>query len=243
MRIIFILFISAISFSLFSQENFCKHPFLSPVLEGKQKGEALFADSLRSDTIDILKTTINLQITDFAGKTISGNAQIDFVPKMNNISTLSLDLLKLMVDSVQINNSDLSFTYNDTLLIATLPAVKNIGDTTSLTVFYHGAPVTDASGWGGFYFTTSEAYNLGVGFAANPHNYGRVWFPCFDNFVERSKYEFNITTNGGKKAFCNGTLTQDSTDVNGFRTRTFILDETIPSYLAMVAVGNYLQLN
>jgi hypothetical protein len=30
------------------------------------------------------------------------------------------------------------------------------------------------------------AFNLGVGFAADPHNFGRVWFPCFDNFVERS---------------------------------------------------------
>lgn len=235
-----ILIVANLSFS--QQEILCKH--FSPHSSGRGAGgEAILADSLRSDTIDILKTTINLQITDFSGKTISGNSQIDFAPKMNGISTLSMDLLKFIVDSVQINNSNLSYSYNDTLLIATLPSVKNIGDTTSITVFYHGAPVIDASNWGGFYFTATEAYNLGVGFAAVPHNYGRVWFPCFDNFVERCKYEFNIKTNGGKIAYCNGTLTKDTTDVNGFRTRTFVLNETIPSYLAMVAVGNYTQLN
>lgn len=203
----------------------------------------LFADSLRSDTIDILKTTVNLQITDFTNKIIAGNTQIDFVPKMNSVSTLSLDLLKLTVDSVQLNNSNLTYSYNDTLLIANLPSVKNSGDTTSIVVFYHGTPQIDASNWGGFYFTSTEAYNLGVGFAADPHNYGRVWFPCFDNFVERSKYEFNIKTNNGKIAYCNGTLVKDTTDINGYRTRTFVLDETIPSYLAMVAVGIYTQVN
>lgn len=232
----------------YSQETLCKHlkqNSSSPPLSWERElgGEVTLADSLRSDTIDILKTTINLQITDFTNKIIAGNTQIDFVPKVNGISTLSLDLLKLIIDSIEINNSNLTYSYNDTLLVVNLPSIINIGDTVSLTVFYHGTPQVDASGWGGFYFTASEAYNLGVGFAADPHVYGRVWFPCFDNFVERSKYEFNIKTNGGKIAYCNGTLAKDTTDANGFRTRTFILDETIPSYLVMVAVGNYAQLN
>ena len=250
-----IVTLSAVKGSLtFSQKNLCKQMSLqeamlpSPLEEGlgdeaAKQNPSLFADSLRSDTIDILKTTINLQITDFTNKIISGNTQIDFVPRMNNIGTLSLDLLKLVVDSVQINNSDLTYSYDDTILVVNLPSVKNIGDTTSLTVFYHGSPVMDASGWGGFYFTGTEAYNLGVGFAADPHVYGRVWFPCFDNFVERSKYEFNINTNNGKIAYCNGSLAKDTTDGNGFRTRKFILDQTIPSYLAMIAVGNYTQVN
>lgn len=240
-KLLFLFSLCSFSFSLFSQEILCKHYSL-PLSFGKGAGGEA-ADSLRSDTVDILKTTINFQITDFTGKTISGSAQINFVPKMNGVAALSLDLLKLTVDSVKANGANLTYSYNDTVLVINLPSVKNIGDTSSVTVFYRGAPKIDASGWGGFYFTSSEAYNLGVGFAADPHNYGRVWFPCFDNFVERCQFEFNITTNGGKIAYCNGTLAKDTTDANGFRTRTFILDETIPSYLAMVAVGNYAQVN
>ncbi|MGZ4059899.1 MAG: T9SS type A sorting domain-containing protein, partial [Bacteroidia bacterium] len=96
---------------------------------------------------------------------------------------------------------------------------------------------------GGFYFQSGYAYNLGVGFAALPHNYGRVWYPCFDNFVERASYEFNITTNGGKIDYSNGYLASDTTDGSGNRTRKWILTNQIPSYLASVSVANYTEIH
>ena len=252
--LICIVTLSTVEASLcFSQENFsCKHfkqtslqKDILPSPEGEGLGdEVALADSLRSDTINILKYTINLQITDFtAPDTIKGNTQVLFAPKINNVNTLSLDLLRMTIDSVEINNSNLSYSYNDTLLIINLPLAHNIGDTSVVTVYYRGDPVMDASGWGGWYNQSGYAFNLGVGFAADPHNYGRVWFPCFDNFVERSKYEFNIKTNGGKIAYCNGALTKDTTDANGFRTRTWVMNEEIPTYLASVAVAAYTQVN
>ncbi len=202
----------------------------------------LTADNARSDTIDILKYTIILDITDFTTDTIRGGCLVKFVPKMNNISTLSLDLLKLRIDSIRLQTNSLTYTYNDTLLIVQLPSAINIGDTTEVAVYYHGKPRMDASGWGGFYFSAGYAFNLGVGFAANPHNFGRVWFPCFDNFVERSKYEFRISTSNGKIAYCNGYLDADVT--NGpIRIRTWKLDDEIPTYLASVAVANYTHVN
>ncbi len=201
------------------------------------------AANSRSDTADILNYTINLTITDFTNNKISGNTQIKFTPKINGVNKLNLDLLKLTVDSIEINGTNLSYTYNDTLLQVSLPSTYNPSDTVLLTVYYQGTPQGDPSGWGGFYFSNGYAYNLGVGFGANPHTYGRVWFPCFDNFVERSAYEFNITSNNGKIAYCNGYLANDTTDNNGDRTRKWILNEPIPSYLASVTVANYTQVN
>jgi len=201
------------------------------------------ATNLRSDTIDILKYTINLNITDFTNKKIAGNTNVKFAPKINGVSVLNLDLLELIVDSVKLQNTILSYTYNDTLLKINLASTYNTTDTLNVIVYYHGTPIIDATGWGGFYFQSGYAYNLGVGFGANPHVYGRVWFPCFDNFIERSPYEFNITTNGGKLAYCNGYLAHDTTDGSGNRTRKWILNEEIPTYLAMVAVSNFVQVN
>lgn len=202
------------------------------------------AGNTRSDTVDILKYTINLNITDFTTNNIRGNTEVKFTPKINGISKLNMDLLVLIVDSVKQNNTILIYTYNDTLLQVNLPATYNITDTSSVTVYYHGTPQIDhPSGWGGFYFQSGYAYNLGVGFSANPHVYGRVWFPCFDNFVERSSYEFNITTNAGKTSYCNGYLAGDTTDGSGNRTRKWILNESIPTYLASVSVAAYAQIN
>jgi len=201
------------------------------------------AANSRSDTIDILNYTINLTITDFITNKISGNTEVKFTPKINGVNKIDLDLLKLTVDSIKIGGTNLTYNYDDTLLQINLPIVYNVNDTAAVTVYYQGTPQIDASAWGGFYFESGYAYNLGVGFAANPHVYGRVWFPCFDNFVERSTYEFNITTNNGKTSFCNGYLASDSLDMNGTRIRKWIMNQTIPSYLASVAVANYTQVN
>ncbi|MGZ4158397.1 MAG: hypothetical protein ACXVED_14870, partial [Bacteroidia bacterium] len=144
-------------------------------LKALSNGEHLnYASNLRSDTVDILKYTINLNITDFTTNVIKGNTQIKFTPKINGVNKLNLDLLMLTVDSIKLGAATLTSSYDDTLLQVNLPTTYNVNDTAVATVYYHGTPQGDASGWGGFYFQSGYAYNLGVGFAALPHNYGRV---------------------------------------------------------------------
>lgn len=195
-------------------------------------------DNLRSDTVDILNYTANLDITDYSNQTVSGSCLIDFIALQNNVNSLSLDLLRLTVDSVQRNNQNLNFNYNDTLLLVHLNNVLNQNDTSQVTVFYHGNPQGDPSGWGGWYFSGNYAYNLGVGFQDNPHNYGRVWHPCFDNFVERATYTYNITTDTSKSVHCNGLLINESVNA-AIKTTTYEMNQEIPTYLACIAVGNY----
>ena len=221
-----------------------KHHLNSTQFKSVLPSNPMQADNSRSDTTDILKFTINLNVTSFVDSTISGNSQIKFTPKVNGLNKLNLDLLMLTVDSVKSGNNLLTTLYNDTLLNVTLPVTYNIGDTSSVTVYYHGRPQIDhPNQWGGFFFQGVYAYNIGVAFQALPHNYGRVWFPCFDNFVERAKFEFNITTNNGKIAYCNGYLANDTSDGNGNRTRCWKMDTEIPSYLASLSVAPYTQVN
>ncbi|MCT4581184.1 MAG: M1 family aminopeptidase [Flavobacteriales bacterium] len=195
-------------------------------------------DNLRSDTIDILHYSVDLAITNFSNQAISGACTIDFVALQNNINSLSLDLLRLTVDSIQQHNQNLSFNYNDSLILVQLNNVLNQNDTSQLTVFYHGSPQGDPSGWGGWYFSGNYAYNLGVGFQDNPHNYGRVWHPCFDNFVERATYTFTIKTDTSKSVHCSGLLTNEAIN-SSIKTTTFEMNQAIPTYLAGIAVGNY----
>lgn len=204
------------------------------------------AENLRSDTFDVFKYFINLEIGTVSNKFIKGNTMIKFAPKQNNRTFIRFDLLKLVIDSVKEASTVLTYSYNDTILKVNFTAAKNINDTSYITVYYHGVPQGDPSGWGGFYFDNGDgsdyAYNLGVGFGAKPHNYGRVWFPCFDNFVERSRYEFAITSDVARKAYCNGYLLSDVvTGPN--RTRTWVMNDQIPTYLASVAVAKYAQVN
>lgn len=191
----------------------------------------------RSDSIDILHTRIELNLMN-APQIMAGCA-LTLSAKVNGITEIRLDLQGLTVDSVRsANQSLLPFVQAGPAVIVQFAQAINTGDQTTITVHYRGIPPTDASGWGGFYHTGGYSFNLGVGFAADPHSFGRAWFPCFDNFVERSSFEFDITSPLDKPSYCNGTLFFESTTANSIR-RVWKLDEHIPSYLACFAIGPY----
>jgi hypothetical protein len=191
----------------------------------------------RSDSIDLTHAFITLDLTQASSNTISGNCKWVFQPKMDNVPQMRLDLLALTVDSVILNNQATTFQRSgSSLLIPLTPAPA--GTIQDVHVYYRGTPQKDASGWGGFYFSGNYAFNLGVGFAADPHVFGRAWFPCFDNFEERNTYTFDIYSNPNQPAYCNGYILTDET-TNGKRRRLWLMNQPIPSYLACVAIGPY----
>ena len=191
----------------------------------------------RSDSIDILKTAIELDLTNVP--TIRASCQLTIEAKVGGITEIRLDLEGLAVYEVQgVSPAILPFMQNGNFLIVQLNAALNTGDTTTITVFYHGIPPTDASGWGGYYNTGGYTFNLGVGFAADPHSYGRAWFPCFDNFVERCAFEVGITSLPNKRAYSNGLLLlEEFQDTSVYRF--WSMADEIPSYLACFASGPY----
>jgi hypothetical protein len=153
---------------------------------------------------------------------------------------MRLDLLGLNVTDVKINNTSTPYTYSSPSISILLPPLVN--DTFEVTVMYNGTPKPDAQ-WGGFYFTGEYAFNLGVGFAADPHNFGRAWFPCFDNFTDRAIYYTNVTVDSGFKAYANGYLAATLNNGDGTQTFKWTMDEAIPTYLASVAIARYQEVN
>lgn len=202
----------------------------------------MMRSSLRSDSIDIKQYTINLEITNFTTRIIEGNCEISFKSRLNNVNYIRLDLLNFTVDSVKLGNQICTFNYQSPSLKINFPSALNQNDSNTVTVFYKGIPATDPT-WGGFYFQSGYAYNMGVGFQVDPHNFGRAWFPCFDNFVERSKFAFNIITTADKNAWCNGNLIGRTNLPNNKVLNQFKLEEEIPTYLASVAISNYVVVN
>lgn len=198
----------------------------------------ILASNERSDTIDILNYNITLEVINFGQGLLNGNCKVTFSPKMDNIDYLALDLLDLTVDSVYFNGAPVNHVHDGLLLEIFYPNPMNMTDTAEVTVFYNGPPTRDPS-WGGFDFDSGYAYNLGIGLTSNPYNFGRSWFPCFDNFVERSTYDYNILSSGGRKAYCVGTFLEQVPISGDTIMRRYRMDQQIPTYLSSVAVSNY----
>ena len=195
-------------------------------------------ESLRSDTVNVKNYSVNLDFTQGGSGIIAGNCAVT-IEALMDINTLSLDLLQLNIDSIIYQGSPITYSYNDTLIVANLGGTLSAGGIDTVTVYYNGSPQMDPSGWGGFYMTAEYFYNLGVGFESDPHNYGRVWHPCFDNFVERATYDFQILTSNNFTAYCNGTRTNVQTVGTDSLLTTWVMATEIPSYLASIAVSDY----
>jgi len=198
-----------------------------------------------SDSINVLHYDIRLNITDFTNKRISGYTELTILSRINNLNNISLDLLTMQIDSIIINdNKVISYNYNDTLLKLPAPQSISINDTLIVRIYYAGKPQQDPgiNGWGGFKWSGNTAYNLGVGFEANPHNFGRCWYPCIDDFVDRAKYDLHITVdaNLNHTAVCGGTLMSVTENGDGTRTFHWRINQDIPTYLNSVAVGEYI---
>lgn len=192
----------------------------------------------RTDSVHVAHYDINLSVLDFTNNTIDGHTDITVVSKVSDLTQLRLDLMVLTVDSVTVNQNPVTFSHVGEALFVNVPAMQS-GDTALVRVYYHGSPAHDGY-FGGFYFNGGYAYNVGVALSDIPHSYGRCWYPCLDEFTDKSSYSFHIRTLGNHKAICNGLLTDSLTLADNTRLWTWQLDEIIPAYLVSMAVGNYL---
>lgn len=201
------------------------------------------AQQLKSDTFDVVHYDLHLDIMNFQAKQLNGFAILTLTPKMNQLSYISLDLLSLQVDSVKVEGQPVvSWYQDDTLLRIPLISPVSVGDTFQMRIRYHGTPIVEPAGWGGFHFDSWIAYNLGIAFQANPHNYGRAWFPCIDDFIDRATYDYYITTEAGKTAVCGGLLIDSIVHPDNSITWHWKMNQTIPAYLASVAVASYIKI-
>ena len=192
----------------------------------------------RSDTFDILNYTIHLDVSNYASYSIAAATTIQFAARMNDLNSISFDLYNLIVDSVKWETNDAVHAYDGNILTIQSPVVLNEADTSAVTVYYHGQPYQDPV-WGGFYFQASYIYNLGIGLSSIPPNFGRVWYPCFDSFVERATYEYHVKTSGALRAHCQGTFLGETVVAADTVIRSFAMNQPIPTHLSAIAVAAY----
>lgn len=207
--------------------------------------ELTYAQALefRSDTFDIVNYRICIDVTDFNYKILQGRCDIDFFTKIPGMNHITFDLLEMKVDSIKMGYEKLIFDYKSPFLKVFFNNNLLLNDTIKVSVYYNGKSKIDPSGFGGFYFENNYAYNLGIGLSSIPHNYGRSWFPCFDNFVERSTFDFDIITKPEHFAYSVGNLISIDTLISGKKMFHYHMNNPITTYHAGIAVSDYREIN
>ncbi|MCF8231740.1 MAG: T9SS type A sorting domain-containing protein [Bacteroidales bacterium] len=189
-----------------------------------------------SDTVDATHYAIHLTEVDTDNETIKGHTEIDVTPNFGTLEGANFQLKDLTVDSVFVSQQSTDYTYIEDLITVPFEEPLTGGDTITVDIYYHGTPFSEE--WGGFHFSGDYAFNLGVGFESVPHNLGKSWFPCVDDFVDRAYYDYFISVETPKTAVCGGIL-QNKTQRDGKTVYHWKMNYTIPPYLASVAIGEY----
>ncbi|MBW6459896.1 MAG: hypothetical protein K0B08_04920, partial [Bacteroidales bacterium] len=191
-----------------------------------------------SDDFDAIHYEIHLHDINFSSREIDATTTVWLTPFSGPVNEISLDLIALTTTAVWIDDIEVTgFYQTGNLLIMPLVAALQPGDTVAVKADYHGVPFNES--WGGFHFSGEYAFNLGVGFVSIPHNLGKSWFPCIDNFTDRATYDVFCTLPEGKIAVAGGVLMDETVNSNGTITYHWRLNQAIPTYLASIAAGNY----
>ncbi len=241
---VFIFAISILSYTAIAQpeQHGCHHVHNQVKLRPMTDAERIQyrASMERSDSFDVLHYNIHLDLTDQSNRQLHGRTTVDFSPKMANLDYIPLDLLSLTIDSVfDQDGNQLSWDRTGFYTRVFMNEVMLVGNEYSVEIYYHGSPTVSSANFGGFYFDGPYMYNLGINLNGMPHNFGRSWFPCFDNFVERSTYTIQIKTHAGNDGFAIGDYLGTIFHGGDTITNTYHMDQQLPTYLVGVAAGPY----
>jgi aminopeptidase N len=190
------------------------------------------------ENIDVTHYEINLWGFDFTNRTLQGEAFIDFNTTAS-LSTLVLELKTLTVTDVAADYYDVeSFSQEGDFLTIVFDETIAANEHVTLDVRYGGSTFSET--WGGVeWWGTDYVYNLGVGFDSQPHNLGKTWFPCVDNFTDKATYDLIISVNNDKKAICGGNLVEHYDNGDGTSTWHWNTSQEIATYHISFAVGDF----
>ena len=200
-----------------------------------------FSASAKSNEVgkDIDVTHYEIHLNDFNIEEKSINATTTItLTALNDIETIELNLRSLTVTSViseEINVKE--FSQKDDILTISLASTLPKDSKASLTINYEGKTFNE--NWGGVHWSADYVYNLGVGFDSQPHNLGKTWFPCVDNFSDKASYDLYITIPEAMTSSCGGLLTESVTNADSTKTDHWVVSQEIPTYLMSFAFGDF----
>lgn len=205
---------------------------------------AIFSNAIAQtpgENIDVTHYGIFLEDFNFTDHALQGEASVTLHATAST-NTIVLELKTLTVNSVlcvtpgfDVNN----YSQNGDLLIIQLLQPLAVGQEINLNISYGGNTFNES--WGGIMWSGNYVCNMGVGFESIPHNLGKCWFPCVDNFTDKATYNLCVTVTNDKKAICGGNFVSTTANFDGTTTWYYEIPQEVATYHASFAVGDYVE--
>jgi len=191
------------------------------------------------ENINVTHYEIHLNNFDFTNHTLQAQTVVTLTA-LNAVNSFELELKSLNVTSVTSNDANVSsFTQSGDILNINLASALAANASASFTITYGGNTFNED--WGGVMWSGNYVCNMGVGFESIPHNLGKCWFPCVDNFTDKATYDVYVTVPTAMTAVCGGNLVNNVDNGNGTHTVHYNVPQEIATYHISFAAGDYVE--
>ena len=191
------------------------------------------------ENINVTHYEIHLNDLDFTNHTLQAQTTVTLTA-LNATSTIELELKTLTVSAVTATGANVSnFSQNDDVLTINLESAIAANTSAEFTITYGGNTFNES--WGGIMWTTGYVCNMGVGFESIPHNLGKCWFPCVDNFTDKATYDVFVTVTDDKTVVCGGNFVDNVDNGDGTHTAHYNVPQEIATYHISFAAGDYVE--
>jgi aminopeptidase N len=191
------------------------------------------------ENIDMTHYEIHLNNIDFTNHTLEAYTIVTLTAK-ETINSFDLELKSLVVSDVMSNDGNVSgFVQNGDVLTINLATALAANTNASFTITYGGNTFNEQ--WGGIMWSGNYVCNMGVGFESIPHNLGKCWFPCVDNFTDKATYDVYVTVPTETTAVCGGNLISDTDNGDGTHSVHYVVNQEIATYHISFAAGDYVE--
>ena len=191
------------------------------------------------ENINVTHYEIHLNNFDFTNHTLQAQTVVTLTA-LNAVNSFELELKSLNVTSVTSNDANVSsFAQSGDILSINLASALAANTSASFTITYGGNTFNED--WGGVMWSGNYVCNMGVGFESIPHNLGKCWFPCVDNFTDKATYDVYVTVPTAMTAVCGGNLVNNVDNGNGTHTVHYNVPQEIATYHISFAAGDYVE--
>jgi len=172
-------------------------------------------------------------------ESVTGRVDMLFSSTIAALTDLAMQFrYNMVVDCVLVDGAETTFTltWEDNFNVD-LPTTLGLGDSATVTTFYHGNPYGSPSGLGGLYFDTHLGTPI-VSSLSEPEG-ARNWWPCKDMPHDKATARLVWTVPSGFYATGNGLLQSVSSPEPGWRSYEWMENYPITTYLIAVTATNF----
>lgn len=218
----------------YAQEN--KQPYTDSGKDYYSKSFSLNRSNYPGDSsYDVSYYKLNLNVG-YSPQLLSGEVTVFAKSLVNNLDSVFLDLSNVFsVDSVKLNG-DCLYNHSGNKLVVFPEKSYLLNELFTLTIYYHGIPVT--TGLGSFVF---DSHNGQPSIWTLSEPYGASdWWPCKDTPADKAdSSDVWITCSSGLIGVSNGKLTDVINNGNGTKTYKWESRYPIANYLISLAISDY----